>query len=360
MTPRGGVAATAREAAEIAANLGGRVVIKAQVLVGGRGKAGGIALADGPGEARDVAAAILGMEIHGIRVRKVLVDEAADIALEIYLGITNDRSANRSVIIASAGGGVDIEEVAVNVPENIIREVIDPFLGLREYQACNLASGIDLTPSLWKSFADTCRGLYKTFIESDATLAEINPLVVTAEGKLLALDGKMVLDDNALFLHPDLGEMAEMEDNSLAEANARQHGISYVSLDGEIGCMVNGAGLAMCTMDIIQLFGGKAANFLDIGGGASMEKVAAALRIILGDSKVKALLINIFGGITRCDDVARGIMAALDEVDVHVPIVVRLAGTNEKEGLQILQASDMITANSLSDAARRAVAAVRR
>jgi len=357
--PRGNVAATASEAKQVAEELGGRVVIKSQVLVGGRGKAGGIRLAKSPKEAEEMATQILGMEIKGLPVRKVLVDEAANIQKEIYLGITNDRSTRKPVMMASAAGGVDIEEVAQTSPEKIIKVHIDPLLGLRDYQARDIAVSIDLPREFWRSFLDTARGLWKAYTQCDATLAEINPLVITADHRLIALDGKMVLDDNALFRHPELGDMRDIDSKAAAEIEARKYGLSYIKLEGEIGCMVNGAGLAMATMDIIKLFGGEPANFLDIGGGASSEKVAAALRIILSDPNVKVVLFNIFGGITRCDEVARGILAAMTEVKARVPMVVRLVGTNAEEGLRLLSDAKMITAETLADASQKAVAAAK-
>lgn len=354
--PRGRVAATAQEAYQIAEELSGRVVIKSQVLVGGRGKAGGIRLANTPKEAEDLATQILGMEIKGLPVRKVLVDEAARIEKEIYLGITNDRAARKPVMMASAAGGVDIEEVARETPEKIVSIHIDPLLGLRDYQARDIALGIDLPREHWKSFVQIARGLWEAYIACDANLAEINPLVITADGRLLAVDGKMVLDDNALYRHPDLAEMRDLDAEAQSEIEARKYGLSFIKLDGNIGCMVNGAGLAMTTMDIIKLFGGEPANFLDIGGGAGADKVAAALRIILSDPNVKAVLFNIFGGITRGDEVARGILTALDEIKTNVPMVIRLVGTNAEEGRQILANANMITASTLAEAAQKAVA----
>jgi succinyl-CoA synthetase beta subunit len=289
----------------------------------------------------------------------VLVDEAADIDTEIYLGVVIDRAKRRTVMMASAEGGVEIEEVARATPERITRVTIDPFLGLQTYQGRELAFGIGLPKSLVKDFVKIAQGLYQAFVESDASLAEINPLVVTGEGKLLAVDGKVLLDDNALFRHFELAEMRDADTESPEEQEARRHGLSYVKLDGEIGCMVNGAGLAMATMDIIKLNGGEPANFLDIGGGAQSERVAAALRIILSDPNVKAVLFNIFGGITRCDEVAKGILTALEEVESDVPMVARLVGTNEEEGRRILAEADMMTAPSLAEAAQKAVAAAR-
>jgi succinyl-CoA synthetase beta subunit len=357
--PKGGVAATANEAKNIAEELGGRVVIKSQVLVGGRGKAGGIRLAKSPAEAEELATQILAMEIKGLPVRKVLVDEAARIETEIYLGITNDRAARRPVMMASAAGGIDIEEVARTNPEKIVKILIDPLLGLRDYQARDLATGIDLPRDYWRSFGQICHGLWQAYQDCDATLAEINPLVITSERRLMALDGKMILDDNALYRHSDLIELRDLDYEAASEIEAHKYGLSFIKLDGNIGCMVNGAGLAMATMDIIKLFGGEPANFLDIGGGATSDKVSAALRILLSDPKVKAVLFNIFGGITRCDEVARGITAALNEVKPQVPMVVRLVGTNAEEGRRILSEARMITAETLAEAAQKAVATAR-
>ncbi|MFW6082472.1 MAG: ADP-forming succinate--CoA ligase subunit beta [Chloroflexota bacterium] len=357
--PAGDVATTPQKAREIAEDLGGRVVVKSQVLVGGRGKAGGIKLAQGANEAEEHARAILDMRIKGLPVRKVLIDEAADIDQEIYLGVVVDRAARRATMIASSEGGVEIEEVARVKPEAIKRITIDPFLGLRGYQTLSLAKGIGLSDDLFRVFGRIAQGLYDAFRAFDASLAEINPLVLTAGGDLLAVDGKMVIDDSALFRHPDLAEMRDTEAEAPAEREAREAGLSYVELDGTIGCMVNGAGLAMATMDIIKHFGGSPANFLDIGGGAQADKVATALRLILQDERVAAVLFNIFGGITRCDEVAKGILEAFEEVKPSVPLVARLVGTNEEEGRALLEESghNLITAGTLAEAARRAVAA---
>jgi succinyl-CoA synthetase beta subunit len=357
--PQGDVATTPEEARRIAARLGKRVVIKSQVLVGGRGKAGGIRLANTPDEAEDIADQILGMNIKGLTVKKVLVDEAAAIATEIYLGIVIDRAQHRPVMMASSEGGVEIEEVARVSPERIVRISVDPSLGLQQYQARELAFSIGLPKDLVSAFVKIAQGLYQAFVDCDASLAEINPLVITGEGKLLAVDGKILLDDNALFRHFELAEMRDADEESPEEQEARRHGLSYVKLDGEIGCMVNGAGLAMATMDIIKLHGGEPANFLDIGGGAQADKVAAALRIILSDANVKAVLFNIFGGITRCDEVAKGILEALHSLESDVPMVARLVGTNEAEGRQILAEAQMMTADTLTAAAEKAVAAAR-
>ncbi len=355
--PAGQVAATPAEAHSIAKKMGGRVVVKAQVLTGGRGKAGGIRVAESPQQAEELADQLLQMRIRNLPVRKVLLDPFSAIENEIYLGITNDRAARRAVMMASAAGGVDIEEVARDTPEKIIRAHIDPIMGLHAYQARDLATGIDLPQQLWRSFEKISQALWSVYRETDATLAEINPLVITAENQLLALDGKMSIDDNALFRHADLAAMRDLDVEDEAETIARQHGLSFIKLEGEIGCMVNGAGLAMTTMDIIKLFGGNPANFLDIGGGAGAEKVAEALRIIVKDPNVKAILVNIFGGITRCDDVARGILAAMQEVEIEPPMIVRFGGTRAKEGLQLLAEADMITAETLTEAAQKAISA---
>ncbi len=354
--PQGRVASTPEEAEAIARELGGRVAIKAQVLVGGRGKAGGIRLASSPEEAREVAQAILNMTIKGLPVRKVLVEEAADIAQELYLGITNDRAARKPVVMASSEGGVDIEEVARRSPEKIARVHIHPLLGLQDYQVRNLALAIDLPKNFMKAFIDFALKLARIYTLYDATLVEINPLVITRDNQLLALDAKLVVDDNALFRHPDLQTAEDLEAEDPIELEARKAGLAYIKLDGSIGCMVNGAGLAMATMDIIKLYGGEPANFLDIGGGASAAKVATAMRLILSDPKVRVVLINIFGGITRGDEVARGILKALEEVKPQVPMVVRLVGTNAEEGMALLrQHAPIETAASLSEAAQKAV-----
>jgi len=353
--PRGRVAVNAVEAQTIAEEIGGRVVVKSQVLAGGRGKAGGIRLANTAKEAAELASQILGMQIKGLPVRKVLIDEAVNIEKEIYLGITNDRTVRKPVIMASAEGGMDIEEVARRTPSKIIKVHIDPLLGLRDYQSRDIAFGIDLPREYWRAFMEIARQLWTVYQESDAMLVEINPLVITQDHTLLALDGKMAIDDSALFRQAKIAAMRDFDVEAPAEIEARKFGLSYIKLDGEIGCMVNGAGLAMAIMDIIKLCGGNPANFLDVGGGASAEKVAAAFRIILSDPNVKAILINIFGGITRGDEVARGILAAIEECKPTTPMIVRLVGTNADEGLKILGAANMNTAESLLEAAQKAV-----
>ncbi|HWQ47311.1 MAG TPA: ADP-forming succinate--CoA ligase subunit beta [Longilinea sp.] len=353
--PRGRVANTASEVKQISEELGGRVVVKAQVLVGGRGKAGGIRLAKTAAEAEAIANQILGMEIKGLSVHRLLIDEAVGIVKEIYLAVANDRSIRRPVLIASASGGMDIEDVAANNPELIIRIPIDPLLGLRDYHARDLAVSIDLPKEHWKTFNEIAKGLWTVFEENDAGLAEINPLVITTDGRLLALDGKMIVDDNALYRHPELAEMRDMDTESRVEVEARKYNLSFIPLQGDIGCLVNGAGLAMATMDIIKHYGGEPANFLDIGGGASAEKVASAVRIILADKNVKVVLVNIFGGITRCDEVAKGLITATQEHAEHIPMVVRLVGTNAAEGKALLEAHAHHSAQTLSEAAELAV-----
>jgi succinyl-CoA synthetase beta subunit len=357
--PHGEVASSPAEARAIAEKIGKPVVIKSQVLVGGRGKAGGIKLARTPDEAEEVAGHILGMDIKGLTVKKVLVDEAADIRSEIYLGAVLDRNARRVAIMASSEGGVEIEEVASQTPEKIITVHVHPLLGMQGYQARQLAYGIGLPKEHISAFAKIAQSLYRAFVESDASLAEINPLVINGDNQLEAVDGKILLDDSALPRQKQMAAMRDPDEDSPTETEAREAGLSYIDLDGEIGCMVNGAGLAMATMDIIKLYGGNPANFLDIGGGAGADKVLAALSIILRDARVKAVLINIFGGITRCDEVANGIVEAIDSLHVDVPIVVRMVGVNEDEARQILAASNLPSANRLSEAVQMAVAAAK-
>lgn len=359
--PRGDVATTPAEAGAIAADLGGKVVVKAQVLTGGRGKAGGVKLANTPEEATQAAEAILGMDIKGFTVHKVLVDEQAPggIAQELYLAVLIDRGRRLPMIMASAAGGMDIEEVADKTPEKIHTVHIDPALGVRGYQTTYLAAQMGLPRDLWRPFHQIVSSLYDSFEANDASLTEINPLVITGDGKMVALDGKMSIDDNALDDHPALAAMRDLEVEPESEREAREAGITFIQLDGNIGCMVNGAGLAMATMDITKLYGGQPANFLDIGGGARADQVATALRLILSDPNVEAVLFNIFGGITRGDEVARGILQALEQIETDVPMVVRLAGTNAQEGLALLAEADMTTATTLSEAAQKAVAAAR-
>jgi succinyl-CoA synthetase beta subunit len=353
--PNGKIASSAGEVKQISEELGGKVVIKSQVLVGGRGKAGGIRLAKTPIEAETFARQIFAMEVKGIPVRKVLVDEAVSINKEIYLSITTDRNSQKPILIASSSGGVDIEETALKTPEKIIKRTVDPLIGLREYQLRDIAISIDLDRKYWKVFGEIITAVWRLFVDCDATIVEINPLVITADDRIIALDAKIVLDDNSLFRHPDLAAMRDLDAEEPAEIEGREFGVVFIKLDGNIGCLVNGAGLAMATMDIIKLLGGEPANFLDIGGGASSEKVTAAFRIILADAKVKAILINVFGGITRCDEVAKGILSAMKQVKPKVPVIVRLVGTNKDEGMKMLEGSDIITADSLLAAAKLAI-----
>jgi succinyl-CoA synthetase beta subunit len=357
----GGVASTPDEARRVAEQIGAKVVIKAQVFVGGRGKAGGVKLADTPAQAEQIAGQILGMNIKGLTVEKVLVAEAITYEREIYLGVVLDRSSKRVIVMASAEGGVEIEEVARTNPQAIIRVAAHPTLGLLDYQARELAFGIGIRDGKQaRQFAQIAAALYRVYVETDATLAEINPLVVLPNGALQALDSKLVLDDSALFRHTDLEAIRDASDEPEAEQQAREAGITFIKLDGNIGCMVNGAGLAMATMDVIKLYGGEPANFLDIGGGAGKDKVQTALQIILADPNVKAVLINIFGGITRVDEVAKGIVAALAEVKTTVPMVARLVGTNEEASHAILAESALMPAATLAEGAQKAVEAARR
>ena len=353
----GETATTPAEARAAAERIGAPVVVKAQVLVGGRGKAGGVKLAATPDEAEARAREILGMDIKGITVRTVLIAPAAEIAREYYLGLILDRAARAITIIASAEGGVEIEETAKTNPDAILRLSLHPLLGLQDHDVRRTSFFLGMPAELRKDFARVLRGLYAAFVGSDADLAEINPLVITDAGELLALDAKIVLDDSALFRHPDLEPMRDLNEEDPAEIAARDAGISFIKLDGSIGCMVNGAGLAMTTMDLVKLAGGEPANFLDIGGGAKADKVTAAFEIILGDPNVKAILINIFGGITRGDEVARGIVEARATITREVPMVVRIVGTNSEEAKPILAEANLITADSLDDAAAKAVAA---
>lgn len=356
----GGVAVTPAEARAIAEQIGGPVVVKAQVHVGGRGKAGGVKLAQTPAEAEQVAGQILGMNIKGLTVEKVLVAEAISYERELYLSAILDRGSKRITMIASAEGGVEIEEVAKTNPSAIVKIASHPTMGLLDFQARELAFRIGLRDGKQaRQFAQIAGALYRAFVESDASLAEINPLVIKNDGNLLALDSKVLLDESGLFRHPDLAALRDPSAEPEAERRAREADITFIKLDGNIGCMVNGAGLAMATMDVIKLSGGEPANFLDIGGGAGKEKVKAALQIILSDPNVKAVLFNIFGGITRVDEVARGILAALAEVPTDVPMVARLVGTNEEAGRALLAGSKLIPAATLAEGAQKAVAAAR-
>jgi len=359
--PSGDVARTPEEAMAIAEKYDGKVVVKSQVHIGGRGKAGGVKLAKSVEEAGEHAKSIIGLDIKGHITRMVLVDQLAPggIEKEFYLAMLIDRAEKKPMMMASAEGGMDIEQVAHDTPEKIFKVHIDPAVGFKMHQATYLASGMGIDKSLWKQFGKITSNLYNCFVSSDASLAEINPLVITGEGNLMAVDGKVTIDDSALYRQPKLAEMADDSIAPASEQRAKEAGLSFIQLDGNIGCMVNGAGLAMTSMDIIKLFGGEPANFLDIGGGANAAKVQTALEIILSDPKVKAVLINIFGGITRGDEVAKGIVAALEKIDTDVPMILRLAGTNAKEGLEILAEANMPTAETLSDAATKAIEAAK-
>lgn len=358
--PSGSVATTADQAERVAAELGGKVVIKAQVHAGGRGKGGGVKLATNPEEARQAASEIIGMQLvtlqtgpEGQKVKQVLVEKASNIEREFYLGITLDRAQSKLVVMASQEGGVEIEEVAVATPEKILKETVDPRVGLQAFQATRLAFGLGFEGKQVRQATRFILSLYRAYVDADCSLVEINPLVVTADGQILALDAKIDIDDNALFRHPDLAKMHDVDEEEELEVEAAKYGLNYIKLDGNIGCMVNGAGLAMATMDIIKLSGAEPANFLDVGGGASAETVENGFRILLSDPNVKAILINIFGGIVRCDRVAAGVIEARKNIEVNMPIVVRLAGTNADVAAEMLENSDMDFAvgHGLKDAA---------
>jgi succinyl-CoA synthetase beta subunit len=366
--PRGEVTDNPEEAREIAKRLGGRAVVKAQIHAGGRGKGGGVKLAKSPEEAFGLAKSILGMTLvtpqtgpAGRVVQKVLVEEALDIDRELYLGVTLDRSKGLPSLMVSKFGGMEIEEVAAKDASAIVREPVDPSLGMFPFQARRLAFALGLSDESFRKGVAFMQAFFRAYVDTDASLAEINPLLVTKSGDVLALDAKMNFDDNALFRHPDIREMRDLSEEDPLEVEASKFGLNYIKLDGNVGCMVNGAGLAMATMDLVKLAGGEPANFLDVGGGANEEQVKNAFRIILSDKNVKAVLINIFGGIMRCDIIANGVVAAVKEMGLSLPVVVRLEGTNVELGKQILRDSRLaITpADGLADAARKAVEAVR-
>lgn len=367
-TPQGRVTDSPERAREICDEMGGRCVVKAQIHAGGRGKGGGVKLASSADEAERLAGEILGMRLvtpqtgeEGQEVKKVLIEEALDIDTELYLAVTLDRQTGWPMVMASKAGGMDIEEVAADNPDAILRQSVNPHLGLLPFEARTLASGLGLEGKTARQGASLITSLVKAFLETDASLAEINPLMVTSQGDVYALDAKMDFDSNALFRHPDIVELRDLAEENPLEVEASEFGLNYIKLDGSIGCMVNGAGLAMATMDIIQLYGGSPANFLDVGGSASQEAVQNAFRIIVSDPSVKAVLINIFGGIARTDRIARGVVAALEELGdtVQVPVVVRLEGTNVEEGRRVLHEADFdfIVAEHMADAAEKAVAA---
>jgi len=367
--PRGQVAFSVDEATSAATELGGPVwVVKAQIHAGGRGKGGGVKVVKSMEEVTATAGDILGMQLvthqtgpEGKEVKRIYVEEGCDIARELYLGVLVDRASSRITIIASTEGGMEIEEVAAKTPEKILKVIIDPATGLQPFHARKLAFGLGLEGNQVRSAVKFLTAMYRAFTELDASLVEINPLVVTGEGELLALDAKMNFDSNALYRHPEVAELRDLDEEDPAEVEASEYDLNYIKLDGSIGCMVNGAGLAMATMDIIQLYGSSPANFLDVGGGATTEKVTAAFKIILSDPNVKGILVNIFGGIMRCDVIAEGIVAAAREVDLNVPLVVRLEGTNVDRGKSILADSGLpiLSASDLADAAEKAVTAVK-
>jgi len=354
--PPGEVAETPEQAEAIARKLGGRVVVKAQVHSGGRGKAGGVKLASTPDEAKGHASAILGMDIKGLTVEKVLVTPAEEIATEAYVGCLVDRGAQSITFMVSSEGGVDIEEVAHTKPEAIKKITIDPRYGLLPHEAYWLASALYDDPSLVKQATRIIGQLYDAFVMAGASMAEINPLISTPSGEVKAIDAKMSVDDNELFRRPEISAFRDLSAEPPSETKARQADLSYVKLDGNVGCCVNGAGLAMATMDLVKYYGGEPANFLDIGGSSNPDKVVAALEIITSDPNVKVILFNIFGGITRCDDVANGIVAATKRIDIKVPLVIRLTGTNEEEGVRILEGAGMKAATSMDAVVEQAVA----
>ena len=368
--PNGGVAFSVDEAVNVAQSIGGSVwVVKAQIHAGGRGKGGGVKIAKSLEEVKQFASQILGMRLvthqtgpEGKIVKRLLIEQGVSIAKELYIGITLDRDRSQNVVMASTEGGVEIEKVAAETPELILKEYINPTIGFREFQARKLAFGLGLSGDAFQNAVKFLTALYKAYEESDASLAEINPLVLTTNGQVLALDAKMNFDDNALFRHPDIAIMRDPDEEEPLEVEASKYNLNYIKLDGNVGCMVNGAGLAMATMDIIKLAGGEPANFLDVGGGASVETVSNGFKIILSDNNVRAILINIFGGIVRCDRVANGVVEAAKNVHVNVPVVVRLEGTNAKEAREILANSELnfAVAGSLQDAAEKVTKAIQK
>ena len=354
--PMGEVATTPQQAEEIARRLGGPVMVKAQVHAGGRGKAGGVKFCPTPEAAREKAEAILGMEIKGLTVEKVLVSPAADIGTEAYVGIIVDRATKRPVFMVSAEGGIDIEEVAATNPEAIFKLPVDPRYGLLPHQAYLMATRLYQDAKQQRAAARILQQLYTAFVKAGASLAEINPLISTPEGEVLAIDAKFNIDDNELFRHPEIEALRDDSSEAPAEVQAREAGLTFIKLDGDVGCVVNGAGLAMATMDLVKYYGGEPANFLDIGGSSNPEKVVNALKIITTDKQVKAILFNIFGGITRTDDVANGIVTATRMIDINVPIVIRLTGTNEEIAVKILADAGFSAMTDMDEAVQRAVA----
>jgi succinyl-CoA synthetase beta subunit len=368
-TPRGFPAFSVDEAVEAAKKLGGKIwVVKAQIHAGGRGKGGGVKVARSLDEVRNLAKKILGMNLvthqtgpEGQKVRRLLIEEGADIRKELYVGMVVDRGTQKVVLMASSEGGMDIEEVATRTPDKIKKVFIDPMEGLTDADADEVAIGIGIPQASVPQARAIFKGLYRCFDESDASLVEVNPLIVTKQNQILALDSKINFDDNALFRHPDIVALRDLDEEDPLEIEASKYDLNYISLDGNIACMVNGAGLAMATMDTIKLFGGAPANFLDVGGGATAEKVTAAFKIMLSNRKIKAILVNIFGGIMKCDTIATGVVAAAREVNLKVPLVVRMKGTNEELGKEILKDSGLpiISADNMADAAKQVVAAIK-
>jgi len=366
--PNGTPAFSPEEARNAATALGGgRWVVKAQIHAGGRGKAGGVKLVDSAEAVAQTAKELIGASLAtyqtgGVQlpIHSVLVEEVSPIARELYLSVLVDRASERVLFMASSEGGVEIEEVAANTPEKILIQIVDPTAGLQDYQCREIAFGLGLEGPQIAALTKLLQGLYRLFLDKDASQIEINPLIVTEDGRLLALDGKVNIDDNALYAHADIAGMRDPSQEDAKENTAREHSLNYITLNGNIGCMVNGAGLAMATMDVIKLYGGEPANFLDVGGGATKEKVTEAFKLILSDDSVKAVLINIFGGIVRCDMIAEGIIAAVKEVDVKVPVVVRLEGTNAPAGRELLTNCGLaiIPAEDLDEAAKKVVAAI--
>jgi succinyl-CoA synthetase beta subunit len=354
--PPGEVATTPEEAESIARKFGTTVVVKAQVHAGGRGKAGGVKLAKTPGEAKSIAAQILKLTIKGLPVQKLLITPAADIASEAYVGIIVDRASKRPVFMASPAGGIDIEEVAAKTPDKILRHAVDPRYGLQTFEAMQLAFFLYSDMKQVRAAAKILQQLYKAFFENGGSLAEINPLVTTPAGEIVALDAKMVIDDNELDRHPDIAALRDESAEDPSEVQARKANLTFIKLEGNVGCVVNGAGLAMATMDLVKYYGGEPANFLDIGGSSNPEKVVAALRIITSDPSVKAILFNIFGGITRTDDVANGIVTAIRQNPLKVPLVIRLTGTNEEIALKILKENGLSAMTDMDEAVKKAVA----
>jgi succinyl-CoA synthetase beta subunit len=359
-SPWGEVAKTSEEVKKIAEKLGRPVVVKAQVLVGGRGKAGGIKIAATPEEAYKAAEMILNSKLKGILVKRVFVKESVSIKEEYYLGITIDRAQKRVVVMVSPSGGVDIEEVARMNPEKIFKFYVNPLLGFKSHQANKLALTLTKDKDLVQGIAKILSRLYRIFEEMDSSLVEINPLVITKEGSLFALDAKIIFDDNALYRHPEISSLRDLEEEDPLEVRAKEAGLSYVRLEGNIGCIVNGAGLAMATMDLVKHYGAEPANFLDVGGGASSQQVGKALDIVLSDEKVRAVLVNIFGGITRCDIVAEGLIQALSKREMNLPLIIRLTGTNEEEGRKKLKGiKGIILATTMGEAAKKAMEVVK-